>query len=190
MLAFDPAERPTSEEALADPYFTGLSQITREPSAQPVSKLAFEFERKKLTTDEVRELIYREILEYHPGVLADYLQGPKQQPTFMYPSALDNFKKQWAHLEGGGTRSGISGNAGLNQATSLPKERAPDYRTEGMLYAHSHAHKQTSRAVDSIGSSVSRMTMVEPSPYCAPAMPPPHDARMTPNLPRSNSYGA
>jgi hypothetical protein len=64
---------------------------------------------------KVRELIYREILEYHPGVLADYLQGPKQQPTFMYPSALDNFKKQWAHLESGGTRSGISGNAGLNQ---------------------------------------------------------------------------
>ncbi len=53
MLAFDPAERPTSEEALADPYFTGLSQPGREPSAQPVSKLSFDFERRKLTTDEV-----------------------------------------------------------------------------------------------------------------------------------------
>jgi hypothetical protein len=53
MLAFDPVERPTSEEALADPYFAGLSQLTREPSAQPVSKLAFDFERRKLTTDEV-----------------------------------------------------------------------------------------------------------------------------------------
>ena len=52
MLAFDPAERPTSEEALADPYFAGLSQPGREPSAQPVSKLSFDFERKKLTTDE------------------------------------------------------------------------------------------------------------------------------------------
>jgi hypothetical protein len=76
------------------------------------------------------------------------------------------------------------------QATSLPKERAPDYRTEGMLYAHSHAHKQTSRAVESINSSVSRMTMVEASPYCAPGIPPSHDARLAPNLPRSNSYGA
>ncbi len=54
MLAFDPVERPTCEEALADPYFNGLSQPGREPSAQPVSKLSFEFERRKLTTDEVR----------------------------------------------------------------------------------------------------------------------------------------
>lgn len=54
MLAFDPAERPTSEEALADPYFAGLSQPGREPSAQPVSKLSFDFERRKLTTDEVQ----------------------------------------------------------------------------------------------------------------------------------------
>ena len=53
MLAFDPVERPTCEEALADPYFNGLSQPGREPSAQPVSKLSFEFERRKLTTDEV-----------------------------------------------------------------------------------------------------------------------------------------
>lgn len=59
---------PSTEEALADPYFAGLSQPSREPSAQPVSKLAFEFERRKLVVEEVRELIYREILEYHPQV--------------------------------------------------------------------------------------------------------------------------
>lgn len=54
MLSFDPAERPTSEDALADPYFAGLSQPGREPSAQPVSKLAFDFERRKLSSSEVR----------------------------------------------------------------------------------------------------------------------------------------
>ena len=53
MLAFDPAGRPTCEEALADQYFEGLSQLGREPSAQPVSKLAFDFERRKLNTAEV-----------------------------------------------------------------------------------------------------------------------------------------
>lgn len=52
--AFDPADRPTCEEALADPYFAGLAQAQREPAAQPVSKLAFEFERRKLHTEEVR----------------------------------------------------------------------------------------------------------------------------------------
>ena len=56
MLSFDPAERPTSEDALADPYFAGLSQPGREPSAQPVSKMAFEFERRKLGSNEVSPL--------------------------------------------------------------------------------------------------------------------------------------
>lgn len=54
MLAFDPAERPTSEEALADPYFNGLGAPVREPSASPVSRMAFDFERHKLQTHEVR----------------------------------------------------------------------------------------------------------------------------------------
>lgn len=53
MLSFDPAERPTSEAALADPYFAGLTQPGREPTAQPVSKLAFEFERRKLDANAV-----------------------------------------------------------------------------------------------------------------------------------------
>ena len=53
MLSFDPAERPTSDDALADPYFAGLSQPGREPSAQPVSKVAFDFERRKLSSNEV-----------------------------------------------------------------------------------------------------------------------------------------
>ena len=51
------AGRPTCEEAPADPYFDGLSQLGREPSAQPVSKLAFDFERRKLNTVEVGPLL-------------------------------------------------------------------------------------------------------------------------------------
>ena len=50
---------------------------------------------------QVRELIYREILEYHPHMLHDYLQGGRNnQANFMYPSAVDNFRRQFAHLEG------------------------------------------------------------------------------------------
>lgn len=48
----------------------------------------------------MRELIYREILEYHPHMLADYLAGGRNhQSNFMYPSAVDNFRRQFAHLE-------------------------------------------------------------------------------------------
>ncbi|MBA0750404.1 hypothetical protein Gogos_001815, partial [Gossypium gossypioides] len=31
LLAFDPKDRPTAEEALADPYFKGLARVEREP---------------------------------------------------------------------------------------------------------------------------------------------------------------
>jgi hypothetical protein len=47
---------------LTDPYFTGLTDSEHEPIAQPISKLEFEFERRKLARDDVRELIYREVV--------------------------------------------------------------------------------------------------------------------------------
>ncbi|KAI3797637.1 hypothetical protein L1987_32897 [Smallanthus sonchifolius] len=62
LIAFDPKDRPSAEESLADPYFNGLSNGDREPSTQPISKLEFEFERRKLGKDDVRELIYREFV--------------------------------------------------------------------------------------------------------------------------------
>lgn len=48
-------------QALREPYFHGLSSVDREPSTVPISKLEFEFERRKLAKDDVRELIYREV---------------------------------------------------------------------------------------------------------------------------------
>eukprot|EP01018_Ginkgo_biloba_P011017 Gb_40535 [translate_table: standard] len=98
LLAFDPKDRPTAEEALADPYFRGLAKVEREPSAQPISKMEFEFERRRVTKEDVRELIFREILEYHPQMLKEYLNGT-DRTNFMYPSAVDQFKRQFSHLE-------------------------------------------------------------------------------------------
>jgi serine/threonine protein kinase len=120
MLAFDPKDRPTAEEALADPYFNGLAKFEREPCAQSVSKMEFEFERRRITKEDVRELIYRETLEYHPKMLKEHLEGA--EPTgFMYPSAVDHFKKQFAYLEEhygkGGTISPLD-----RQHASLPRQ--------------------------------------------------------------------
>nr|XP_027116175.1 mitogen-activated protein kinase 15-like isoform X1 [Coffea arabica]XP_027121224.1 mitogen-activated protein kinase 15-like isoform X1 [Coffea arabica] len=120
MLAFDPKDRPNAEEALADPYFRNLAKVEREPSAQPVSKMEFEFERRRITKEDVRELIYREILEYHPKMLKEYLEGT--EPTnFMYPSAVDKFKKQFAYLEERYGNGGAAAPPERQQASSLPR---------------------------------------------------------------------
>nr|GMD60241.1 mitogen-activated protein kinase 16 [Ipomoea batatas] len=122
MLAFDPKDRPTAEEALADPYFRNLAKVEREPSAHPVTKMEFEFEQRRITKEDVRDIIYREILEYHPKMLKEYVEGA--EPTgFMYPSAVDKFKKQFAYLEehygkGGGV---VVAPPERQQASSLPR---------------------------------------------------------------------
>ncbi|BAD68756.1 mitogen-activated protein kinase-like [Oryza sativa Japonica Group] len=121
LLAFDPKDRPTAAEALTDPYFTGLANSEREPIAQPISKLEFEFERRKLAKDDVRELIYREILEYHPQMMQKYLRGGDQS-NFLYPSGVDRFKRQFAHLEEG-VAQGDKTSPQLRQHVSLPRER-------------------------------------------------------------------
>ena len=46
--------------------------------------MEFEFERRRLTKDDIRELIYREILEYHPQLLKDYMSG-SEGSSFVYP---------------------------------------------------------------------------------------------------------
>jgi mitogen-activated protein kinase 1/3 len=87
MLAFDPKDRPSAEEALADPYFKNIANVDREPSAQPITKLEFEFERRRITKEDIRELIYREILEYHPKMLREFLEGT-ESTGFMYPRCV------------------------------------------------------------------------------------------------------
>lgn len=58
--------------------------MEREPSCQPTSKVEFEFERRRVTKEDIRELIFREILEYHPQLLKEYINGT-EKTNFLYP---------------------------------------------------------------------------------------------------------
>ncbi|KAL6594810.1 hypothetical protein ACP70R_048259 [Stipagrostis hirtigluma subsp. patula] len=98
LLAFDPKDRPSAEEALADPYFYGLAKVEREPSCQPIPKMEFEFERRRVTKEDIKELIFREILEYHPQLLKEYTSAT-ERPSFLHLSATDQFRKQFTQLE-------------------------------------------------------------------------------------------
>jgi hypothetical protein len=71
-------------QALTHPYFRGLSKPDREPSCQPIKKLEFDFEHRRMSKDDIRELIFQEILEYHPQLLKDYRDGT-ERTTFLYP---------------------------------------------------------------------------------------------------------
>ncbi|GJZ65304.1 mitogen-activated protein kinase 9 [Tanacetum coccineum] len=150
LLSFDPKDRPSAEDALADPYFQGLANVEREPSTRAISKLEFEFERKKLAKDDVRELIYREILEYHPQMLQEYLRGG-EQTSFMYPSGVDRFKRQFAHLEDNYSSGGRSSTPPLQrQHASLPRqvaiqtlERVPAPKVETSALQGNDTEKKT-----------------------------------------------
>lgn len=95
LLALEPKDRPTAEEALSHPYFRGLANSDNEIPAHPISKTEFEFEKQRLTKDDLRELIYREIAEYHPWMQVENLSGV-DLANF---SAADKFKRPFSHLK-------------------------------------------------------------------------------------------
>ncbi|KAK1558371.1 hypothetical protein Q3G72_001626 [Acer saccharum] len=64
MLVFDPNRRITVDEALCHPYLAPLHDINEEPVCpRPFS---FDFEHPSFTEENIKELIYRETVNFNP----------------------------------------------------------------------------------------------------------------------------
>lgn len=64
MLVFDPSKRITVDEALNHPYLTSLHEINEEPTCP--SPFVFDFEQISLNEEDIKELIWRELLKFNP----------------------------------------------------------------------------------------------------------------------------
>jgi len=75
LLKFNPKKRLTVEEALEHPYLAALHLPEDEPTRDPITELEFEFEKHTLSLEQLKDLIYEEILLYHSHEFAsEYLR--------------------------------------------------------------------------------------------------------------------
>ena len=65
MMVFDYRKRITVEEALKHPYLKDLHYPEDEPVRDIVPSAEFEFENYKLSLQQLKDLVYEEILLYH-----------------------------------------------------------------------------------------------------------------------------
>jgi serine/threonine protein kinase len=65
LMIVDYRHRVTVEEALAHPYLKDLHFPDDEPIRSPVSPMEFEFEKHQLSLQQLKDLVYEEILMYH-----------------------------------------------------------------------------------------------------------------------------
>jgi len=65
LMVFEADKRITVEEALEHPYLSALHFPEDEPTRDPVPSAEFEFEKYPLSLQQLKDLIYEEILLYH-----------------------------------------------------------------------------------------------------------------------------
>ena len=95
-----------------------------------MSRTEYAFESRKLTQEEVRGLLYREILEYHPQAKREFAGGERAS-NFMYASSGvgADFAAAEEAANGNGAKRELR-----RSAQSLPKESVENYRAEAESY--------------------------------------------------------
>jgi len=96
-----------------------------------VSRSEYAFESRKVTPEEVRGLLYREILEYHPQAKREF-EGSENASSFGY--ATSAVGADFAAAEEAAAEAASQGSTPRRElrrsAQSLPKERVENYRAE------------------------------------------------------------
>ncbi|CAL4894994.1 unnamed protein product [Urochloa decumbens] len=107
-------------------YLSNMRKKPRVPFTKKfpgIDPMALHLLERLLAFDPKERPSAAEILEYHPQMLQEYLRGGDgNQMTFMFPSGVDRFRRQFAHLEEG-TAKGEKPSPQLRQNVSLPRER-------------------------------------------------------------------
>lgn len=72
MLQFNPKKRITVDEALAHPYLSDLQELNEQD--MPPCMFKFNYDEDNLSQSDLKDLIYAEMLQYHPEALQEELQ--------------------------------------------------------------------------------------------------------------------
>ena len=84
MLHYDPEKRITIDQALEHEFIGDLHYEPDEPTTSSVSAFDFDFEMYDLSTDDLKSLIYEEIMLYHSRkAQKKYLSNMKKYPKGM-----------------------------------------------------------------------------------------------------------
>lgn len=91
MLKYDPEERITIEKALEHEFIGDLHYEPDEPTTVPVNAFDFDFEMYDLSTEDLRALIYEEVMLYHSRkAQKKYLSNKKKYPNGMLYTMIKN----------------------------------------------------------------------------------------------------
>ena len=111
-------------------------------------------------------MAFREILEYHPAAMNEYMASRAPPPRSVYPSPLDTFKWQFGHLDGHPALP-VGSARPLHPGGSIPRERVQEYQTEAARFTSRHsiddgkAAHDRAKSIDNLGYAVRGMTVSE-----------------------------
>ena len=110
-----PASPPASRRTLRPARGRTTERLADAPPRGPQD---FAFDTQKVSDEEVRKLLYEEILHYHPNKQQQYLKNHGSTQPIKAPSAIDRFRREFKNAEmgRGGERSP------LFTSRSLPRD--------------------------------------------------------------------